>query len=198
MDKSSRQMERSYDVTTAERDGPAQWAAPGQNALGLRLNDMRTLYSFITAMLLRNTLFTNGHHRRTYAMQTEVLLPHSQKLASCPYPESQQSPTYFFNIDCNIIFPSMPRSSTRSLSIRSPHQNLACASPVSHMCHMPSPSHTSWCLKLNILKIQTHDAKISKEWLISWLWRTPDFSCRYEQLTKYLRYGRHCSFALCR
>jgi len=38
----------------------------------------------------------------------------------------------------------MPRSSKWSLSRRSPHQDTAHTSPVSHACHMPRPYHSSW------------------------------------------------------
>ena len=50
------------------------------------------------------------------------------------------SPSYFLKNNFNIILPSTPRSSKRSLSFRSTHQNPACTSPVSHTCHMPRPA----------------------------------------------------------
>jgi hypothetical protein len=38
----------------------------------------------------------------------------------------------------------MSRSSKWSLSHRFPHKNSAFTYPVSHTCHMPRPSHSSW------------------------------------------------------
>ena len=43
----------------------------------------------------------------------------------------------------NIIHPSMPRSPQRSLSLRFPHQHPICPPLLTHMRHMPSPSHSS-------------------------------------------------------
>ena len=43
-----------------------------------------------------------------------------------------------------IILQFMPRSSKWSHSIRSPHQNPVNTSPVSYMCHVSRPSHSSW------------------------------------------------------
>jgi len=60
--------------------------------------------------------------------------------ATCPYPEPDRSPSHFFEIYLNIILPFAHRSSEWSLSVRSPHQNHACTSPVPHTCHMPHPS----------------------------------------------------------
>ena len=52
-------------------------------------------------------------------------------------------PTDFFRI-CYIIFPSTPRSSRRSVSLRYPHQNLLSTYLHTHTCHMPWSSHLSW------------------------------------------------------
>ena len=49
-----------------------------------------------------------------------------------------------FKIHSNIIVPSMPRSSKRSLSFRFSHQISICTSPVPHTCYMPRPPHSSW------------------------------------------------------
>jgi hypothetical protein len=43
----------------------------------------------------------------------------------------------------------MPRISTWSLSLRFPHPNLVCTSPLLHMCYMFHPSHPSWFDSLN-------------------------------------------------
>ena len=43
-----------------------------------------------------------------------------------------------------VCSPSTPRSSKCSLSVKAPHQNPVYLSPESHICHVSSPSHSSW------------------------------------------------------
>ena len=50
----------------------------------------------------------------------------------------------FLNIPFNIILPSTSSSSTWSSSLRFPHQNPACNSPLPHSCYMLRHSHSSW------------------------------------------------------
>ena len=69
-------------------------------------------------------------------------LLHSQQPTICPIPEPDQS-IPFLKIHFNISLPYTPRSSKWSLSLKSPHQNAVCNSPVPHMCHMTCPSHSS-------------------------------------------------------
>ena len=59
------------------------------------------------------------------------------------------SPYHFLKIHINMILPSMPGYSEWSLSIRSPHQNYACISPVPHARYVPRASHFSWFHKTN-------------------------------------------------
>ena len=76
-------------------------------------------------------------------MEPEGSLPHSQVPATCPYHEASRfSPyptSYCLKIHLNIILPSMPGSSKRSVSPRFPHQNPVYASLLPHTFYMPHP-----------------------------------------------------------
>jgi len=51
---------------------------------------------------------------------------------------------HFLKIHFNIILPFTLGLLKCSLFLRSVHQNPVRTSPVSHKCHMPCPSHSSW------------------------------------------------------
>ena len=54
-----------------------------------------------------------------------------------------QSTSHLLEIHPNIIHPSTPRSPQWSLSLRFPHQDPIHPPLLTHMRHMPSPSHSS-------------------------------------------------------
>jgi hypothetical protein len=80
-------------------------------------------------------------------MKPEGSLPHSQVLATCLYPEPDQSSPYptshFLKTHLNIILPSLPRSHQRPLSLSFPHQNPVHGSPLPGKRYMHRPSHSS-------------------------------------------------------
>jgi len=53
-------------------------------------------------------------------------------------------PSKFLKIHCSIIIPSKTRSSELAFSVRFPHQNPVCTSPLPHPCLMPRLYHSSW------------------------------------------------------
>ena len=80
-------------------------------------------------------------------MEPEGSLPHTQKPATCLYPEPDKScpcPFPFLKIRFNNILPSLPGFSKCSPSLRCPHQNPVCTSRLPHTCYMPRPSHSFW------------------------------------------------------
>ena len=80
-------------------------------------------------------------------MEPECSLPHSQVSSTCPYHEpdtfSRSPPSHILKINPNIILPSMPKTSKRSLSCRLNHPKHAHTSFLPHTCYMPHPSHSS-------------------------------------------------------
>jgi hypothetical protein len=72
------------------------------------------------------------------------------RIHQCPRPvptlrpiNPVQVPTFQFLMIHLIILTPMSESSKWSLSLRFPHQNPVCASPLPHTCYMPRPSHSS-------------------------------------------------------
>ena len=86
-------------------------------------------------------------------MEPKCSIPRLQDPATCPSSEPDQSglcpPSNLLNIHFNIILPSTPGSSKWFVSLRSPHQNPVCTSPLPHTCYMPCPFHSSWFDHLN-------------------------------------------------
>jgi hypothetical protein len=82
------------------------------------------------------------------AQEPEGSSPHTQQLATGPYPDPVESsphpPANLPKIHSDPILPSTPWSSKWSLSFRLSHQNLLHFSLISLACHMPCPPHPPW------------------------------------------------------
>ena len=92
-------------------------------------------------------------------MQPVGTLPHSQVPATCSYPEPDQSSRCLtvplrkdtlFNINASHLRLGLPSGLFPSgLLTRTP----VCNSAVSHACHVPCPSHSSWFAHPNIWQV---------------------------------------------
>lgn len=62
----------------------------------------------------------------------------------CNQKTKLNAPTFhFLNIQINIIFPSTPWFSKKTLSLKFSHQNFVCISPLTRTCYVPRPYHLS-------------------------------------------------------
>jgi hypothetical protein len=105
---------------------------------------------------------TNDSTLLYVSVLSQINLVHWQYLTICLCPQPDQSspmtvpyhmsvlsqinrrpPFSFLKINFCVAIPSVHMSFKWSLSLRLPHRNPACTSPVPHTWHMPCPSHSS-------------------------------------------------------
>jgi hypothetical protein len=91
-------------------------------------------------------------------MEPEGSLPHSQQPATCPYSEPHCSgphpPSRILNIHFHTVVPSTSGSSKLSSTLRFPHQNPVCTSPLPNTCYMPCLSKSAWFNHPNNISFQ--------------------------------------------
>jgi hypothetical protein len=74
-------------------------------------------------------------------------LRHSQQSATCPYIKPAQtspSPLRIYWRSILILYSDLRLPLPNRLSLRYPHKNPVCTSPLPLPCHMPLPAHSSW------------------------------------------------------
>ena len=86
-------------------------------------------------------------------------------------------PSHFVKIHFDIILPSTPRSSKRSLFLRFPHQNPVYASLLPHTRYRSHPSHSSRFYDPNnigwvVLIFSIHTKTLFRNMFLYWLYNT--------------------------